>query len=64
MKPPSIGPSTLPPIKQLVHTAIAVARCFGSLNMLVIRARVEGARVAPAMPISAREAMSISGLVE
>jgi hypothetical protein len=29
----------------------------GSLNM-VIRARVDGARVAPAMPISAREAMS------
>src|SRR4029450_2717980 len=54
MKPPSIGPNTLPPMKQLVHTAMAVARCLGSLNRLVIRARVEGARVAAAAPIRAR----------
>jgi hypothetical protein len=43
---------------------MANVRCFGSRNMLRIRDRVEGARVAPATPRSARLAMSIPVLVE
>ena len=41
---------------------MAVARCFGSWNMLRISASVEGIRVAPAMPSTARAAISISAL--
>ena len=39
-------------------------RCPGSVNMLRVSDRVDGARVAPATPSSARVAISISALVE
>jgi hypothetical protein len=39
-------------------------RCFGSRNIVKINDSVDGAIVAPAMPITARLAISISGLVE
>jgi len=54
------GPTT----KLLTHTEIATVRCSGSRNRVRISARVEGARVAPATPSSARAAISISALVE
>jgi hypothetical protein len=53
-----------PAEKPEIHTPMATVRCCGSRNMLLIRARVEGATVAPATPSSARVAMSISALVE
>ena len=59
-----IGPIAMPPMKQASQTPIANARCFGSSNMLLISAKVEGATVAPAIPIRARAAISISGLTE
>ncbi len=43
---------------------MAVERCWGSGNMLKISDSVDGARVAPAIPSSARQAISIWGLVE
>jgi hypothetical protein len=51
-------------MKQLIHAAIAVARCRGSWNMLRIKASVDGISVAPATPSTARAAISISGLVD
>lgn len=47
---------------QVAQIAMACPRCRSSPNMLVIRASVDGARVAPAMPSSARATISISGL--
>ena len=46
-----------------VHTAMAILRCPSSLNMLRIRDRVEGIRVAPPSPSRARVAMSMAGAV-
>jgi hypothetical protein len=43
---------------------MAVVRSCGSRNMLRMRDSVDGARVAPAIPSSARVAISISALVE
>ena len=43
---------------------MAVDRCFGSRNIVKISDSVDGATVAPAMPMIARLAMSISELVE
>ncbi len=43
---------------------MATVRWCASRNMLRIRDRVDGARVAPATPRSARVAISISALVE
>lgn len=51
-------------MKQLAHTATARPRWCGSVNMLLMRASVDGIRVAAAMPSNARVAMSISALVE
>ena len=48
----------------MIQTPMATVRCRGSWNMLRISDRVDGASVAPAMPSSARVAMSISALVE
>ena len=62
--PPTTGPIALPAEKAEIQTAIATERCRWSLNMLKISARVDGARVAPAIPSSARLTMSISGDVE
>jgi hypothetical protein len=53
-----------PTEKLVAHTATAKVRCRGSANMLRISDRVEGARVAPATPSSARATISISALVE
>jgi hypothetical protein len=64
MTPPTTGPSAVPAMKQLAHTAMARPRCPASRNMLLIRARVEGIRVAAATPSSARLTISISALVE
>jgi hypothetical protein len=62
--PPTIGPMIAPTTKHPAQTATALARCRGSRNRLVISDRVEGVRVAPAIPSSAREAISIWGLVD
>lgn len=62
--PPTTGPSAVPPMKQLAHTAMARPRWYGSSNMLLMRARVDGIRVAAAMPSRARVAIRPSALVE
>src|SRR5215468_3547336 len=62
--PPSIGPIAPPAEKAVIQIPMAVERCRGSGNMMKISDSVEGARVAPAMPSSARAPVSISGLVE
>ena len=43
---------------------MANARCLGSRNILLISARIDGDRVAPAMPSSPRATISIGALVE
>ena len=43
---------------------MATVRCPACKNMLRIRDRVDGARVAPAIPSNARVAMSIWALLE
>jgi len=60
---PRTGPIAAPAEKLVIQIPIAV-RCWGSWNMLRISDSVDGARVAPATPSSARVAMSISGVVE
>src|SRR5262249_82259 len=62
--PPSIGPMAPPAEKAVIQIPMAVERCWGSGNMMKISDSVEGARVAPPMPSSARAPISISGLVE
>ena len=53
----------MPSMKEHIQTAIAVPRWRVSRNMLLIRASVDGISVAPAIPRTAREAISISGVV-
>ncbi len=60
--PPTSGPITVPRPKKPVQAPIAAPCCLGSWNMIRIRERVEGISVEPAMPSSARAAMSITGL--
>jgi hypothetical protein len=60
--PPTRGPRAIPAEKLLAHMPMAWVRCAESWNMFVISARVDGSRIAPARPIKARAAMSISGL--
>jgi hypothetical protein len=43
---------------------MAVERCLGSGNMTKISDSVDGARVAPATPSSARPPINIAGLME
>jgi hypothetical protein len=62
--PPRTGPIALPAEKAEIQTPMAIERCLGSSNIAKISDRVDGARVAPAMPSSARLPMSISGVVE
>ena len=62
--PPTTGPIALPAENAEIQIAIASRAAPGSWNMLKISDRVEGASVAPAIPSSARLAISISGLVE
>ncbi len=62
--PPRSGPR-MPPIEKLVvQMPIATVRWRGSWNMLRIRERVDGIRVAPATPSTARAAISIAAVVE
>lgn len=61
--PPAIGPTIAPPEKPAAQIPTAVRRWSSSWNIERIRARVEGARVAPATPSTARAAMSICGVV-
>ena len=60
--PASTGPRAPPVNWQVAQLAMARPRSVSSRNMLVISARVDGARVAPATPSSARVTISISGL--
>ncbi len=62
--PPRTGPIALPAEKAEIQMATARERWRGSSNIAKISDRVDGASVAPAMPSSARLAMSISGVVE
>jgi len=62
--PPSTGPIAPPAEKLVIQMAMAVVRCLGSWNMLKISDSVDGARIAPAIPSSARAPISISGLVD
>ena len=48
----------------MIQTPIAKVRWFASRNMLRISESVDGAIVAPAIPSSARDTISISALVE
>ena len=48
----------------MIQTEMATVRCWPSWNMLRMSDRVEGARVAPATPRSARAAMSVPALLE
>ena len=63
-RPPRTGPTAPPAENAAIQTPIAIERCRGSRNMLKMSESVAGASVAPAMPCSARHAISISGLVE
>ena len=60
--PLSTGPSAMPPVITPVQMPIAFARCLASWNMLRISASVDGIRVAPAMPSTARAAISCPAL--
>ena len=62
--PPTKGPTALPAENDEIQSAIALARSPESWNMLKMSDSVDGAIVAPAMPSSARLAMSISGLTD
>ena len=62
--PPSTGPMALPAEKAPIQNPIAIERCLGSWNMWKISDRVEGARVAPAIPSSARLTISHSAVGE
>ena len=64
ISPPSTGPTALPAENAPIHTPTATERSRGSRNMWKISDSVDGARVAPASPSSARLTMSISALVE
>jgi len=54
----------MPPMKQVIQTPIATPRWCWSRNIDVISARVDGIKVAPATPSSARVTTNISALVE
>ena len=62
--PPSSGPIAPPSEKAMIQILIAVVRSRASRNMLRISESVDGAMVAPAMPSSARETISIVALRE
>ncbi|GAA3043631.1 hypothetical protein GCM10020000_23810 [Streptomyces olivoverticillatus] len=61
-KPLSTGPSEIPLAMAADQMATAVARCLASRNMLRTSASVEGISVAPPMPSTARQTMSMVGL--
>ena len=53
-----------PAEKAVIQIPMATERCLGSWNRLKISDRVDGARVAPAIPSSALAAISCPGLVD
>ena len=60
--PPTIGPSAIPPETLAVQIPIARVRSAGSGNRCRISDSVDGIRVAPPIPISARAPMSTAAL--
>jgi hypothetical protein len=64
MAPPSTGPMAAPAEKAPIQNPMAIERCLGSGNMWKISDRVEGARVAPAIPSRARLRISDSAVGE
>ncbi|MGC0417225.1 hypothetical protein ABIA38_002739 [Embleya sp. AB8] len=62
--PPTSGPITAPAEKHSAQIPIACPICLGSGNRVRISDTVDGARIAPATPSTARAAISIAGLVE
>lgn len=60
--PPTIGPSAIPPDRLAVQMPMALVRSAGSVNILRISDSVEGISVAPPIPMSARAAISTSGV--
>jgi hypothetical protein len=62
--PPASGPMAPPSEKLITQNPIALVRSAGSLNITVISESVDGASVPPAMPSSARAAISIGALVD
>ncbi len=61
--PPITGPSAIPTENMVTHSPIAMPRWRGSPNIALISDRVEGIRVAPAIPRAARLTRRASGLV-
>lgn len=61
--PPTTGPTAAPAEAIAPQMPMARLRSRGSWNRLRIRARVDGIRVAPATPSSARATIIISGVV-
>jgi hypothetical protein len=62
--PPTTGPMAVPASRQTAHRLMAVAHCAGCRNMVLIRPKAEGIRVAPAIPSSARAPISMPADVE
>lgn len=60
--PLSTEPSAMPAVITPDHRAIAFVRCAGSVNIVRTSAIVDGIRVAPPMPRTARATISISAL--
>lgn len=60
--PPTTGPTAAPAEAMAPQMPMASERSRGSLKRLRIRARVDGIKVAPATPSSARARIIISGL--
>jgi hypothetical protein len=58
------GPSAMPLMVPPVQMATAVRRCLESWNMFRISASVDGISVAPAIPSTARAAMSCPAVCE
>ena len=54
--------AAIPSANMVAQTPMATARCRGSVNILLSNARVEGIKVAPAMPSAARAAISNAAL--
>src|SRR5438093_623883 len=52
-----------PTTKQPTHIPMALARCLGLTNKVMISERVDGDRAAPAMPSTARATINTCGLV-
>ena len=64
MAPPSTGPMADPAENAPIQNPMAIERCLGSWNMWKISDRVDGARVAPAIPSRARLTISDSAVGE